>query len=141
MRRFRRHSEFRDLERQLRSRRSEPRQEFLSALADSLSARTGATGIGRLRVALAASLTLVLLAAFAAFGGMGYAASAASQQAKQIVQVSKAAVGVNTSSRSKGPSVAKSPNKPDQDQYKPGKGCGDKNHIHERENECKKPPK
>ena len=26
-------------------------------------------------------------------------------------------------------------------QYKPGKGCGDKNHIHEREDECKKPPK
>ena len=26
-------------------------------------------------------------------------------------------------------------------QYKPGKGCGDKNHQHERENECKKPPK
>ena len=24
---------------------------------------------------------------------------------------------------------------------KPGKGCGDKNHYHERENECKKPPK
>src|SRR5436305_4144595 len=23
-------------------------------------------------------------------------------------------------------------------QYKPGKGCGDKNHHHERENECKK---
>ena len=27
------------------------------------------------------------------------------------------------------------------DQYRPGKGCGDKNHIHNRENECKKPPK
>ena len=26
-------------------------------------------------------------------------------------------------------------------QYKPGKGCGDKNHIHQREDECKKPPK
>lgn len=26
-------------------------------------------------------------------------------------------------------------------QYKPGKGCGDKNHQHEREDECKKPPK
>lgn len=26
-------------------------------------------------------------------------------------------------------------------QYKPGKGCGDKNHVHEREDECKKPPK
>ena len=29
----------------------------------------------------------------------------------------------------------------DRSQYKPGKGCGDKNHVHERENECKKPPK
>jgi hypothetical protein len=26
-------------------------------------------------------------------------------------------------------------------QYRPGKGCGDKNHIHAREDECKKPPK
>lgn len=26
-------------------------------------------------------------------------------------------------------------------EYKPGKGCGDKNHKHEREGECKKPPK
>jgi hypothetical protein len=25
-------------------------------------------------------------------------------------------------------------------QYKPGKGCGDPNHEHEREDECKKPP-
>jgi hypothetical protein len=24
---------------------------------------------------------------------------------------------------------------------KPGKGCGDKNHYHQRESECKKPPK
>jgi len=24
---------------------------------------------------------------------------------------------------------------------KPGKGCGDKNHVHYREAECKKPPK
>jgi hypothetical protein len=27
------------------------------------------------------------------------------------------------------------------EQPKPGKGCGDKNHEHEREGECKKPPK
>jgi hypothetical protein len=26
-------------------------------------------------------------------------------------------------------------------QYRPGKGCGDKNHEHEREDECKKPPR
>ena len=26
-------------------------------------------------------------------------------------------------------------------QYKSGKGCGDKNHVHEREAECKKPAK
>jgi hypothetical protein len=30
---------------------------------------------------------------------------------------------------------------PAKDQYKPGKGCGDKNHVHAKENECKKPPK
>ena len=24
---------------------------------------------------------------------------------------------------------------------KPGKGCGDKNHVHQREGECKKPPR
>ena len=30
---------------------------------------------------------------------------------------------------------------PGRDQYKPGKGCGDKNHVHRRENECKKPPR
>ena len=24
-------------------------------------------------------------------------------------------------------------------QYKPGKGCGDKNHVHKRRGECKKP--
>jgi hypothetical protein len=24
---------------------------------------------------------------------------------------------------------------------KPGKGCGDKNHVHYREGECKNPPK
>jgi hypothetical protein len=24
---------------------------------------------------------------------------------------------------------------------RPGKGCGDKNHVHERERECQKPPK
>ena len=29
----------------------------------------------------------------------------------------------------------------DNGEYKPGKGCGDKNHEHEREDECKKPPR
>jgi hypothetical protein len=29
----------------------------------------------------------------------------------------------------------------DESQYKPGKGCGDKNHEHENEDECKKPPR
>ena len=35
----------------------------------------------------------------------------------------------------------KSSNSAGNSQYKPGKGCGDKNHVHARENECKKPPK
>jgi hypothetical protein len=44
-----------------------------------------------------------------------------------------------------GVAIAKSPNGSggpgNSGLYKPGKGCGDKNHIHYRENECKKPPK
>jgi hypothetical protein len=29
------------------------------------------------------------------------------------------------------------PHDPDNDQYKPGKGCGDKNHVHFKEGQCK----
>ena len=39
------------------------------------------------------------------------------------------------------PQAASSNNSAANSQYKPGKGCGDKNHVHEREDECKKPPK
>jgi hypothetical protein len=44
---------------------------------------------------------------------------------------------VNSNSNSNTPAT----NTPDEDQYKPGKGCGDKNHEHSREDECKKPPR
>jgi hypothetical protein len=39
------------------------------------------------------------------------------------------------------PQAASSNSSAAKSQYKPGKGCGDKNHQHEREDECKKPPK
>jgi hypothetical protein len=63
------------------------------------------------RAALATVLTGGMIAALAGFGGMGYAAHNPSHTP------------------------------PGHSQYKPGKGCGDKNHVHARENECKKPPK
>ena len=79
-----------------------------------------------------------MLGAFSAFGGIGYASSAV-KGATNVTNIAHI-VGV-----SRGPSAASNggseTHNPTFDQYRPGKGCGDKNHIHLRENECKKPPK
>src|SRR5689334_22807923 len=69
--RFRRRDE---LERQLRQDRPQPRDEFVSRLAQRVTPepvrRRGWS------VALAASLTMLLVVAFALTGGIGYASSA-----------------------------------------------------------------
>jgi len=49
--------------------------------------------------------------------------------------VSGGAAGVIASSDGGGGKSA------DESEYKPGKGCGDKNHVHEREDDCKTPPR
>ena len=100
-----------------------------------------------------------MLTAFAVFGGVGYTSSAV--KSIDVSRLSQA-VGHNgnnanssnsasNNSQNNGNSVNASNAKhgddegddddAEHDQYKPGKGCGDKNHVHERENECKKPPK
>jgi hypothetical protein len=79
-----------------------------------------------------------MLGAFAAFGGSGYASTAVKHAANltnvaQIVGVSRGPTATsNGGSETHNPTF---------DQYRPGKGCGDKNHIHFGENECKKLPK
>jgi hypothetical protein len=65
-----------------------------------------------------------MLVALTSVGGISYAASA----------VEKAVSGV-TKAIDDGPTLQS--HTPGHNQYKPGKGCGDKNHIHEREFQCK----
>jgi hypothetical protein len=112
-----------DLEAELRANRPEPPPELIARLA----ARTGVDRrlhVGGLRVGVAGGLSLLMLVGLGAVGGIGYAASAVTEAMTEV----KGAVaqGPSTVSTSAG-----------QDQYKPGKGCGDKNHEHEREFQCK----
>jgi len=133
-----------DIEAELRSYRPEPRREFLASLSADLDRRRRRPMAVR-RTAFAAAMTVVMLSVFAAFGGIGYASSAA----KDAVKVTKVAKLVGISSNKASPHKAShSPvksngteNNPTEGQYRPGKGCGDKNNVHLRENECKKPPK
>jgi hypothetical protein len=133
--------EHHDVEAELRRYRPEPRPAFLAALGEDLHERMRRPRTVR-RAALVTALTVAMLTVFATFGGIGYASSAA----HGAFHVSKIArlVGISHHSQSAKPakvagSQANDP--PGHDQYRPGKGCGDKNHVHERENECKKPPK
>ena len=163
MKRFRK-SQYRDIEAELERHRPQPRADFLSALVGSLDERARRRSP---RFALAGALTVAMLAAFAMLGGLGYAATLA-KQATQVTKVARivgiapashtvrppargavrghgftfgaaaTASGLNKAEKGKGKD---DDDDPGDDEYKPGKGCGDKNHIHRRKNECKKPHK
>jgi hypothetical protein len=79
-----------------------------------------------------------MLGAFAAVGGVGYASSAV-RHAAHVTPIEQM-VGISSAPKATSNGGSETHN-PTFDQYRPGKGCGDKNHIHSRENECKKPPK
>ena len=145
MRRFSR-SPNKETETRLREHRPVPRPSFLAALVEEISPRShGRAGLPR--TALAAALSAAILGVVAAFGGVGYAASAVKgadvTAVWRLVGVSHPAkhhVAKHHATASSRALVSSKDNGKD-DQYKPGKGCGDKNHIHAREDECKKPPK
>jgi hypothetical protein len=121
----------------LRECRPRPPAAFLTAHAEEVRAHRPRRG-GARRTAFAVALSAGMLAAFAGFGGIGYASSAV----KQAVDVTKVAHLVGVSNQpAVTPQGGSETHNPTFDQYRPGKGCGDKNHIHLRENECKKPPK
>ena len=106
----------------------------------------------RIRLALAGSITVLLLVAFGVFGGLGYAKSAAHQVTKvvgvahvsqpaQSARVTAHAAEAKTSSHHEDGEKGRGhhgddDDDADEDQYKPGKGCGDKNHVHRRHDEC-----
>jgi hypothetical protein len=136
MKRLRR-SENREVETMLRELRPRPPAAFLMASADEVRGQRRHPR-GARRTALAVGLSAAMLAAFGALGGIGYASSAV-KHAVHVTNVAKL-VGVSNSSNVTPQSGSETHN-PTFDEYRPGKGCGDKNHIHLRENECKKPPK
>jgi hypothetical protein len=115
----------------------QPPAAFLTTHAEEVRAHRPRRG-GARRTALAVALSAGMLAAFAGFGGIGYASNAV----KHAVDVTKIGHIVGVSNQpAVTPQGGSETHNPTFDQYRPGKGCGDKNHIHLRENECKKPPK
>jgi hypothetical protein len=108
---------------------------------------------------LAAALTAIMIAAFGAFGGLSYAASAVATAAKNVnpVHIVTQRVAVRRTPATSKASETRQPKRavvwrspaqialfasdnvdPAEDQYKPGRGCGDQNHVHAQENTCKK---
>src|SRR6476660_232002 len=131
------------MEDRLRGLSAEPRDDFVRSLATEVRSSRVRTAMRSRRVLAAVVTSGLMLIPFAAFGGVGYASQAAKSAAQSVSGGNKGndnAGGDNTGNGNGGDSNKGNGNKPDDDQYKPGKGCGDKNHEHERENECKKPP-
>jgi hypothetical protein len=103
------------LEAELRALRPQPRNELVAMLSAEIGRRpASARPAHRARTALALAFSVGLLAVLSAFGGAGYAAS----QTSTLVHlaIGKSHKGATTSAAD--------------DQYRPGKGCGDKNHQH-----------
>ena len=137
------------MEDRLRGLSAEPREDFVRSLATEVRSSRVRTAMRSRRVLAAVVTSGLMLIPFAAFGGVGYAAQAAKSAAQSVSGGgSQSSAKTNGQGNAQGGSNTQSnvnsnsnSNTPDEDQYKPGKGCGDKNHEHSREDECKKPPK
>jgi Calx-beta domain len=111
-----------DFDMKVRARRPEPSEELVERIVRRQTPRANVVGPARLTAAVVA--VAALGGALSVAGAFGYAGSAVRQdlvQAKEIVLAGSQAVAGT----------------PADDQYKPGKGCGDKNHLHDRRFECK----
>ena len=109
-------------ERALRRLRAEPPRDLVDRIVGSIEPARSGGASGRLRVAFAGALTLVLLVALASVGGMGYAASAATS-AVHVVKKAFSPLSKDSAISVRGISAGG-------DQYRPGFGYGDPNHNH-----------
>lgn len=115
-----RQNETRELEAALRVARAEPPAELIDRVSAQVQgSRPRPESRSSLRVGLAAGLSTLMLGVLASFGGLEYAVAAAKQAADTTV---------DTFSGSGGSQVQHTPA---EDEYRPGCGRGDKNHIHE----------
>lgn len=111
-----------DFDSRVRARRPQPDQELIDRLASRRRSRGSVGHSVRLVAALAVIASFV--GALSVAGALGYAKSSLQQglsQAKAIVSSGPVTV-VNSAADT---------------QYRPGKGCGDRNHLHDRQFECK----
>jgi len=119
---FRRRND--ELEDRLRGLGSEPRSDLVSELSGEIRASRIPARIRTRRFAAALVTTAMMLIPFAAFGGVGLAASAAQKAVHAVAHNQNQAKG-KTKAQIRSQRVT-----PAADQYRPGWGCGDKNHIH-----------
>jgi hypothetical protein len=124
-----------DLERRL-GKLHAARSEFVDELGNRLS-ESGPRRLLRPRLGYAGALTVAMLVALAAFGGIGYASSTVSHAIGAPVHVVMHAVLPAKASKTSTASakVTASANvvrnlTSASDQYRPGCGLGDTNHIH-----------
>jgi hypothetical protein len=141
------------LEDRLRTLSAEPRDEFTRELAGHVRENRLRTAARSRRFVAALVTTALMVVPFVAFGGVHYAAAAAKSAAQAVSNTGNDNSGNsnkgnnNSGENNKGNGNSGDNNKgngnggPADDEYKPGKGCGDKNHEHDRNNECKTPPK
>ena len=127
------------LERMLRASRPEPTSELVRDIQDRLGEHRPARRVPAGRLALAGALTAALVAPLGAFGAFGYAQKSTTHAVKTITHLitpahkvtpahkitaaHKATVAHRITPARFAPSSAG-------DQYRPGCGRGDKNHIH-----------
>jgi hypothetical protein len=116
-----------DLEAKLRANRPQPRPDFVESVARRAHADGRHRAPASSRTALAGVVSALTVLAFTLAGGLGYAASGVDT----VIDRAKDVVSPTSSPQAKG----KPP--PGETQYRPGKGCGDQNHIHERRHQCK----
>jgi hypothetical protein len=85
MKSFWRHGD--PLERELRAQRPQPRTNFLLTLESRISSEGHRRPARRLRLGLAAALTVAMLTALASFGGLSYAATGVSHAVQAATHV------------------------------------------------------
>jgi hypothetical protein len=80
-------NDFEGLERALREERPQPSDEFVRSLSRDVPRESSLKRLAGVRLAFAAALTVVLIAAFGAAGGFGYASKAASGQVTALTNM------------------------------------------------------
>ena len=129
------------LEDRLRNLSAEPRDEFVRELSGHVRENRLRTTVRSRRFVAALVTSGLMIIPFVAFGGVSYAASAAKQAVQSVSNTGNGNSGNdnkgngnsgnnNVGNNNSGDNNKGNSNTPADNQYRPGWGCGDKNHDH-----------